>query len=223
MRAITVQSWRIVVVLLILVGVSAWQWPFVANAIGANPTLNLVIMGTFVFGLTLVFSAMLTFRKEHQAFCALTEFYDDIANQERLQAADPLWRYYRCANLGIVYKRPRILGQVYQLVMAQLHRDGELRISASTLQTLTEGIDSRMREAKALIAYVAGILIFLGLIGTFIGLMMTLASVGDILGGLDLTGADPVATVATLMGNLQVPLGGMATGFRLLFSGWLGH
>ncbi|MEM9153224.1 MAG: hypothetical protein AAGB19_22615, partial [Cyanobacteria bacterium P01_F01_bin.3] len=66
---------------------------------------------------------------------------------------------------------------------------------------------------RSLISYVAGILIFLGLIGTFIGLMVTLASVGSILGELDLTGEDPTATVALLMNNLQTPLGGMATGF----------
>ena len=106
-----------------------------------------------------------------------------------------------------------MLGQSYQLISEQLHRDGALQISTSTMQTLITGIEERLSEERSLISYVAGILIFLGLIGTFIGLMVTLASVGSILGELDLTAEDPTQTVALLMNNLQTPLGGMATGF----------
>ena len=132
----------------------------------------------------------------------------------------PIWRRpIPCGGiiaarvLGLCFHKPKILGQSYQLISEQLLRDKHLSISTGTMATLTEGIDERLRDSRALIAYVAGILIFLGLIGTFVGLMVTLASVGDILGALDLTGADPSETVAALMANLRTPLGGMATGF----------
>ncbi len=213
MQTVTAQSFRIGFVFLMLVVVGVWQLDFVRTAIGANPALNMIIFGTFAFGATLVVATLLGFRNEFRALYALMELYDDVANEDRAAAADPLWRFYRCAKVGIVFNKPRVLGQSYQLISEQLHRDGALQISTSTMQTLIAGIEERLSEERALISYVAGILIFLGLIGTFIGLMVTLASVGAILGELDLTAEDPTQTVALLMNNLQTPLGGMATGF----------
>ena len=213
MHNVRTQFIRICLTLTILILVGAWQRGFVLSAIGANPALNLIIFGTFIFGLTLVFNAIRTLRNEYRAFYALIEQFDDIRNEESAKAADPLWKYFRCASVGVIFERPKILWQSYQLISGQLHHSRHLEISTSTMQTLIDGIDSRLQEVRSLISYVAGILIFLGLIGTFIGLMVTLASVGDILGALDLTSSDPTGTVATLMENLQTPLSGMATGF----------
>lgn len=200
-------------VLSILLGLGFWQFSFVTTAVSANPALNLVIFATFLFGLTLVGFAITSLRNEFRSLYALIERHEDAMRDAEQLGVDPYWRYYRCAKVGIVIRKPRVLGQSYQLISEQLSRTGDLQISTSTMKTLVEGIDERLSESRSLISYVAGILIFLGLIGTFIGLMVTLASVGDILGGLDLSGGDPAATVSSLMTNLQTPLGGMATGF----------
>ncbi|MEO0397859.1 MAG: hypothetical protein AAF224_00365 [Pseudomonadota bacterium] len=213
MRSVQTQFLRICFTLSILLGIGLWQADFVINAVSANPALNLIIFGTCLFGFTLVFSAIHLLRNEYRAFYALEELYEDVKNAEKTKEADPLWRYYRTNSVGIIFKKPQILGQCYQLIAGQLHREQDLQISPSTMQTLIDGIDERLVEVKSLITYVAGILIFLGLIGTFLGLMITLASVGDILGGLDLSGGDPTETVTNLMDNLQTPLAGMATGF----------
>ena len=213
MRSVQIEFYRICFCLVVLSGITLWQLDFVLTSVNANPALNMIIFGTCVFGFMLVFSAISALRNKFRAFYALTELYDDVKNEETIDNADPLWRYHRCSNVGIIFRKPRILGQSYQLISGQLLRDRDLQISASTMQTLIDGIDERLGEGKSLMSYVAGILIFLGLIGTFLGLMITLASVGDILGGLDLSGSDPTETVASLMTNLQTPLKGMATGF----------
>lgn len=213
MHTVQVQSFRIGVVFALLAFIGAWQSSFVLNAIGANPALNLVIFGTFFFGVTLVATVLFSFANEFRALYALMELYDDVRNEESTAETSPLWRFYRCARVGIVFHKPKIMGHAYQLISDQLHRDKELQVSAATMQTLVMGIEERLRDSRALISYVAGALIFLGLIGTFIGLMVTLASVGNILGSLDLSAEDPSETVAALMNNLQLPLSGMATGF----------
>ena len=213
MRSVQIQFYRICFCLAILILMGAWQYQFVITSVSANPALNMIIFGTCLFGFTLVFGAVSVLRNEYRAFYALVEQYDDVKNEDAAKAADPLWRFYRCTQLGITFRKPQILGQSYQLISGQLYREKDLSISASTMQTLLDGIDERLHELKSLISYVAGILIFLGLIGTFLGLMITLASVGDILGGLDLAGGDPTETISNLMTNLQVPLQGMATGF----------
>ena len=196
MRSVQIEFYRICFCLVVLSGITLWQLDFVLTSVNANPALNMIIFGTCVFGFMLVFSGISSLRNEFRAFYALTELYDDVKNEETIDNADPLWRYHRCSNVGIIFRKPRILGQSYQLISGQLLRDRDLQISASTMQTLIDGIDERLGEGKSLMSYVAGILIFLGLIGTFLGLMITLASVGDILGGLDLSGSDPTATVA---------------------------
>ncbi|MEM6414611.1 MAG: hypothetical protein AAF720_08135 [Pseudomonadota bacterium] len=213
MHTVQIQFIRICLTVAILLGVGLWQFDFVLGAVRANPALNLIIFGTCLFGFSLVFSAINSLKNEYRALYAIEELYEDVKYADDAVRADPLWKYYRANTVGIIYKKPQILGQCHQLICGQLYREKELQISPSTLQTLLDGIDERLAEVKSLISYVAGILIFLGLIGTFLGLMITLASVGDILGTLDLTSSDPTATITNLMDNLQTPLAGMATGF----------
>ncbi|MEO1014527.1 MAG: hypothetical protein AAFX08_04990 [Pseudomonadota bacterium] len=213
MRSVETQFYRICSCLAVLLLMGAWQHKFVMNAISANPALNFIIFGTCFFGFTLIFSAIQILRNEFRALYALVEQYDDVKNEDTALAADPYWRFYRCAQIGIIFKKPQILGQSYQLISGQLYREKDLTISAATMQILLDGMDERLNELRSLMSYVAGILIFLGLIGTFLGLMITLASVGDILGGLDLTKGDPTDTISNLMTSLQIPLSGMATGF----------
>jgi len=81
------------------------------------------------------------------------------------------------------------------------------------MQTILDAINARLFERKSLTQYIAGLLVLLGLIGTFLGLMITLASVGEILAAINLTGDDPSGAIQNLMNKLQEPLVGMATGF----------
>ncbi len=201
------------ITLLVLVLLSVWQIGFVIEAIFANIMLNGLIIGVFGFGVWLVFNGVLKLRNEELAFAALKEMQQDVKNLRSGKITDPLWRHYRCNDLAIVFKKPEVLSQAFQLLSEKLTTGRELNVDPGTMSTLVESVQIRLDDRKSMTQYVSGILVMLGLIGTFLGLMITLSSIGSIIGSIDLSGGDPTGAVASLMTSLQVPLQGMATGF----------
>jgi hypothetical protein len=204
---------RMSVVFGVLMLLSLWQYEFIISATSANVMLNVTIFATFFFGVALTYRNILRLKNEQLAYLAMREHYDDCMIEKRGNVLDPLWRHYRCKELAAVYQKPEVLGPTYQLITEELMKNKDINLSPATMQTLLDAIDARLADRKSLTQYVAGILVLLGLIGTFLGLMVTLASVGEILAAIDLTGGDPSAAIQNLMKKLQVPLQGMATGF----------
>ncbi|MGJ8527405.1 hypothetical protein [Maritalea sp.] len=204
---------RMSVVFGVLMLLSLWQYEFIVSATMSNVMLNVTIFATFFFGVFLTYRNVLRLKNEHVAYLALQEHYKDCRVEQLGNVNDPLWRHYRCKEMAIVYKKPEVLGPTYQLMSEELMKNQDINLSPSTMQTLLDAIDARLYDRKSLTQYVAGILVLLGLIGTFLGLMVTLASVGQILAAIDLTGGDPSAAIQNLMNKLQEPLVGMATGF----------
>ena len=203
---------RMSFVVLVMIAFAVWQHEFVATAINSNIILNSTIIGTFIFGLGLSFKYLVDLFNEMTAFDALRESYNDIQRREE-DETDPFWRFQRCQVPAKIFSSPQIMGQSYSLISDEMSRTGDLKISAGTMQTLVDGIDTKLEDQKSLVTYITGLLVFLGLIGTFVGLMVTLASVGKIIGELDLSGGGGTEVIQRLMTNLQTPLQGMATGF----------
>ena len=189
-----------------------WQREFVVTAINSNIFLNSTIIGTFIFGLGLVFKYQFDLRNEIISFESLQEKYNDILRKDE-DETDPFWRFQRCQKPATIFSAPLIMWQAYFLISDEMSRTGNLKISAGTMQTLIDGIDTKLDDQKSLATYITGLLVFLGLIGTFVGLMVTLASVGKIIGDLDLSGGKGTESIQLLMNNLKTPLQGMATGF----------
>jgi hypothetical protein len=205
-----------------LLALGAWQTEFVFHAILSNVYLNASIWGTFLFGVVLTYRNILRMKNEHVAFEALKEMYADAKQLREGEVKDPMWRYYRCNDLAVVFEKPEVLGHAFQLISEELSTGKDVHVSTATMQTLIESIQARLDERRSLSQYISGILILLGLIGTFIGLMETLASVGKILGDLDITGKDTTGAIGTLLTNLQIPLRGMSTGFSSSLFGAIG-
>ena len=207
------QILKMTFVLLMLGVLGVWQFQFVVDAIYSNVFLNMTIFGTFGFGAYIAYKNVLSLRNEIYAFEALREDYEDRTNSEQQQQNDPYWRYYRCEEDGIVFQKPHVLEHPYQIISEELGRTNTLAMSTGTMQNLSDSVGERLDDQKSLVQYVTGILVFLGLIGTFVGLMVTLGSVGDIIGNLDLSGGAGAEAIQGLMDGLKVPLQGMATGF----------
>jgi hypothetical protein len=93
-----------------------------------------------------------------------------------------------------------------------VHRD-RFRLSALSLRTVLEGIRAHLDESKEISRYMIGLLIFLGLLGTFWGLLGTIGAVGDVIGGLNVGGSDFVGTFESLKTGLLKPMHGMGTAF----------
>lgn len=207
---------RMAVVVLLLIGLVAWNHEFVWRSVTSNIYLNMTIIGTFLFGVILAFRGVEQLRYEITAFDALREAYDDMKLDKSRSEEDPYWRHHRCLEPGIVFTKPRLLGNVFDIVYDEIIRTRGLRISLETMNSLIDGIDTRLSDDRSLLTYITGILVFLGLIGTFIGLMDMVASVGGIIGGLqgvNASGDEQVAVFQKLISDLEAPLVGMATGF----------
>ena len=92
-------------------------------------------------------------------------------------------------------------------------RQDHFRLSPTATRALLDGIATRLDERRELTRYLIGLLIFLGLLGTFWGLLETIGAVADAINGLQVTGGDAVQMFAKLKASIDGPLKGMATAF----------
>ncbi|HEY0234153.1 MAG TPA: flagellar motor protein MotA, partial [Afipia sp.] len=90
-----------------------------------------------------------------------------------------------------------------------------------TMRHLLDSIATRLDEARDLSRYMTGLLVFLGLLGTFWGLIETVGSVGKVIEGLKV-GGEAGALFDTLKDGLAAPLGGMGISFSSSLFGLAG-
>lgn len=202
--------------LIALIGlVSAWQWDFIAEGVMSHVYTTGSILSAFAFSIIMAFIFVFKLKNEVIAFNALKEMWDDIRIGPNEQVRDPLWRHYRCSRPARVFKRPRLLGHAYDLVTDELARTKKIRLSVETMNTLVHKIGQTIDDEKSLLGYMSGLLVFMGLIGTFIGLLHMVGSMGGIIGTLanSAGGAGSTDAFQQLLGALQEPLKGMASGF----------
>jgi hypothetical protein len=208
--------YRMVGLIAIIALVTAWQWDFIVEGVMSHVYTTGSILSAFAFSIVMAFIFVSKLTNEVIAFNALKEMWDDIRIGAVEQAADPLWRHYRCSLPGRVFKRPRLLGHAYDLVTEELARTKKIRISVETMNTLVHKIRESIDDERSLLGYMSGLLVFMGLIGTFIGLLHMVGSMGGIIGTLaSSTGSGGAGADAfqQLLGALQEPLKGMASGF----------
>jgi hypothetical protein len=221
-HSVRTQLTRMCVVMAGLVALVIFAGHFVWSGIAANVYLNSTIIGVFLFGAALAFRRVLLIRNDATAFVALQEAFDDARKERTETINDPYWRHYRCMDPGTVFGRPKSIGHMFELAYDELLRAKSLNITVNTLQNIINGIEARLVDERSQVNYLTGLLIFLGLIGTFIGLMEMVGSVGNIIAGLSNVGGASGDAMKKLLVNLQVPLTGMATGFSSSLFGLFG-
>ncbi len=121
---------------------------------------------------------------------------------------------------------PRLLAPMASMLATRQAkgRDGKDRftISAPAMRSLLDGLESRLDEGRELSRYMTGLLIFLGLLGTFWGLLLTVASVSDVISGMSVGSGDLNALFDQLKSGLGRPLRGMGTAFSSSMFGLAG-
>lgn len=115
---------------------------------------------------------------------------------------------------------PRLLSPM--ATMLGERRGGRFTLSTVAMRTLLDGIWSRLDERRELSRYIIGLLVFLGLLGTFWGLLETVRSIGGVISGLSATGGDVSNVFEDLKAGLQSPLSGMGTAFSSSLFGLAG-
>lgn len=168
------------------------------NAFMGNPVFNGIILVVFAIGILINYRQVLV-----------------LAPEVRWIEA------FRRAEGELPPSRSGLLGSMARMLTGR-HGD-RFSLSALSLRTLLDGIRSRLDEARDLSRYIVGLLVFLGLLGTFWGLLETLQAVAGIIGGLDLQGSGTAATVfSELKQGLERPLTGMGTAFSSSLFGLAG-
>ena len=176
-------------VFLAIVGfIAAIAYPTLKSAFNANPFLNGLILFALAVGI------LYTFRQ-------VLRLYTEIRWVNAFRIADP--------GLAITH-RPVLLAP-----MATMLRDrtGSLSLSATSMRSILDSIGSRLEEARDTGRYLVGLLVFLGLLGTFWGLLDTITSVGKTISSIDTRASDSVTVFDELKSGLAAPLRGMGTAF----------
>ena len=101
-------------------------------------------------------------------------------------------------------------------------REGVPSLTPVTLRSVLDGVAMRLDESRELARYLTSLMIFLGLLGTFWGLIKTVGSVSAVIGNLDFSGSTPTAGFSALKDGLQAPLSGMGTAFSASLFGLAG-
>src|SRR5215469_6656473 len=162
----------------------------------ANPFLNALIIGVLLVGILL-------------AFRQVIRLFPEIAWVNSFRLADP----------GLAIERPPVLLAPMAAILGD--HAGRMAISSQTMQRLLDSMGTRLDEARDMSRYMTGLLIFLGLLGTFWGLIETVSSVGDVIKGLKV-GGDAGAMFDALKDGLAKPLGGMGISFSSSLFGLAG-
>jgi hypothetical protein len=95
-------------------------------------------------------------------------------------------------------------------------------LSTTAMRSLLDSLGSRLDESRELSRYMTGLLIFLGLLGTFWGLLKTVGAVSDVIGGMSVGSGDVNALFEQLKSGLTKPLAGMSTAFSASMFGLSG-
>ena len=169
--------------------------PIIA-AFMSNPGLNGLILGVLVIGILL-------------AFRQVIRLFPEVAWVNNFRLADP----------GIAVDRPPVLLAPMAAILGD--RLGRMAISTPMMRGLLDSIATRLDEARDLSRYMTGLLIFLGLLGTFWGLIETVGSIGKVVEGLK-PGGDASSVFETLREGLAAPLGGMGIAFSSSLFGLAG-
>lgn len=118
------------------------------------------------------------------------------------------------------FDQPRLLAPLAAMVKDKQHN--RLTMSATALRSVLDGIQARLDEHREISRYLITLLILLGLLGTFWGLLGTINAVAAAIHGLDLTSSDPASLFDDLKKSLEGPLDGMGTAFSASLFGLSG-
>ena len=178
---------RISVFLLLILIVVVFLYPVLQIAFLSNVYINLIIVLALLFGL--IFNVY-----------KLSQLNDD---------------YHSLANFNI-HKTPQVFLSSSELknLGHQMHEiDGRYTFKSSQIEKIIESIDMSLISLRETSRYLVGLLVFLGLLGTFWGLLKTIGSVGNVIGGLGIDDTNVAGFFNSLKDGLNAPLQGMSIAF----------
>lgn len=188
---------RLSVFILLILIVVVFLYPLLQTAFLSNIYINLTIILALVFGLIF-----------------------NVYNLSRLNSD-----YSSLANFNI-HKSPQVfLGSSSLLkgLSQQIHEgDGRYTFKSSKIEKILESVDMSLLSLRETSRYLVGLLVFLGLLGTFWGLLKTIGSVGNVISGLGIDDTNVAGFFNSLKDGLNAPLQGMSVAFSSSLLGLAG-
>ena len=188
---------RVFIFLIVILAIAVFVYPVLQSAFLSNIYINLIIILSLFFGL---------------GFC--------IYNLSQLQS-----NYASLANFNI-HKSPQTLtnkaGAINNLINELSESDGHHTFRSSKVDKILENIDMSLSGIRETSRYLVGLLVFLGLLGTFWGLLKTIGSVGNVIGGLGIDDTNVAGFFNSLKEGLNAPLQGMSVAFSSSLLGLAG-
>jgi hypothetical protein len=179
---------RMILFLAAVVAVGVLLFPQLQRVFLHNVPLNTMILSAAVIGIVFIFRMVLQLQPE-------------LAWIEK----------YKSDRQPLSRVTPRLLAPM--ATMLGERKDKRLTLSTTTMRTLLDGISSRLDESRDISRYLIGLMIFLGLLGTFWGLLDTVSSVGGVIQSLEIGSGDVASIFTNLKSGLERPLAGMGTSF----------
>ncbi len=195
---------RMAIFLLVVGAVCAVLFPRLQEAFSANAALNGVILGVLLFGIGYSLRQVIMLNPE-------VNWLQRLIREKSGSLVMP--------GATTDERPPKLLGP---MVTMMGERTGRIRLSALSMRSLLDGIQSRISESHDMSRYLIGLLIFLGLLGTFWGLLETVGAVGATISGLSGGTGDATAMFDQLKQGLETPLSGMGTAFSSSLFGLAG-
>lgn len=198
---------RMIVFVVVVAALAVFLFRPLTEAFMSNAALNGLILGVLILGIAYNFRQVAMIYPE-------TTWLDTF--RQRVHDAE--------SGIGHAYlpegEPPRLLAPMAAMLG---DRRGGLRLSTLSTRSMLDGIAARLDESRDLSRYTIGLLIFLGLLGTFWGLLTTVASVGDVIGSLSINGGgDATSVFGELKRGLEAPIEGMGTAFSSSLFGLAG-
>ncbi len=175
--------------------IAAVLLPSLVQAFLANPALNGLILFTLLLGIWFIFRQV-------------TMLGPEVAWLEAFTAN-------RAADV-----QPRLLAPMARMLGER--QGGRFTLSTMASRSLLDGVGTRLDEGREISKYLIGLLIFLGLLGTFWGLLQTVSSIGTVISGLSFDTADVAGVFGNLQAGLSAPLSGMGMAFSSSLFGLAG-
>lgn len=188
---------RMIIFLVAVLVVAGVLFGPLIGAFMANPALNGVILGVAVIGILFVFQQVFLLAPE-------ASWIDSFRNNMSMQ------------------RDPVLLAPVATLLNERQSSGRQSTLSAMSLRSLLDSISVRLEESRDISRYLIGLLIFLGLLGTFWGLLRTVGAVSDVINGLSVESGDLGTVFSDMKAGLQSPLSGMGTAFASSLFGLAG-
>lgn len=183
---------RMILFCIVIYGGGIALAPVLERFFMANPVVNAVIFVVEFFG---VFWNIRQVQRLYPEIAWVEEFR---RNRQGLLGATP----------------PVLLAPMARMLNSRAEGERRITLSGQSMRSMLDGVASRLDESRELSRYTTGVMIFLGLLGTFWGLLHTVSSVADVINSMNLAGSANVnAMFAQLKAGLAKPLAGMGTAF----------